>query len=88
MLTIDIRLNGDIIARANLVNESGLADISDYRLEWFESAEPALGIPLSQGSAIITGHRRRQSVWALVAKATVVMLGAMARLQEAKDARR
>lgn len=88
MLTVDIRLNGQIIARANLVNESELADVSDYRLEWFESAEPALGIPLSQGSAIITGHRRRQSLWALVAKATVVILRQMATLKEAKHEHR
>ena len=77
MLTIDIRLNDKTIARANLVKISALADTSDYQLEWFESAEPGLGIPLSVGNTKITGHRRRQSVWALVGKAVVTILDQM-----------
>lgn len=74
MLSIDIRLNGEIIGQAELVNTSGLADISDYRLTWTENSEPRLGIAYSHGEATIKAHRRRQSVWALVAKATVAIL--------------
>lgn len=78
MLTIDIRLNGKSIARANLVNLSNLADTSDYQLEWTEHAEPDLGIKGQAGLTRIIGHRRRQSAWALVAKATVAILNQLA----------
>lgn len=78
MLTIDIRLNGAIIAQAELVNASDLADLSDYRLTWVELSERKLGIQHSQGDATISGHRRRQSVWVLVAKATIAILDQMA----------
>lgn len=78
MLTIDIKLNGKTIAKADLVNISDLADTSDYRLQWVEGAEPKLGIEQAHGKAIIKGHRRRQSVWALVAKATVAILDQLA----------
>lgn len=78
MLTIDIRLNGRSIARAELVNQSNLADTSDYQLIWSESPEPDLGIIQGYGKATIKGHRRRQTVWALVAKATVAILDKLA----------
>lgn len=74
MLTIDVKLNGQTIAQAKVINASALADISDYEVLWSESPEPSLGIPGAGGSARIEGHRRRQSVWALVAKATVAIL--------------
>ena len=78
MLTIDIKLNGRTIAQADLTNLSGLADVSAYDLLWDEDAAPDLCIPESQGRALIKDHNRRQSVWALVAKAVVVILGQMA----------
>lgn len=78
MLTIDIRLNGLIIAHAKLVNRSALADVSDYEMVWGEHPAPDLGIDNAGGKATIKGHRRRQSVWALVAKATVAILDQLA----------
>lgn len=78
MLTIDIRLNGQIIATAGITNVSDLADVSDYQLRWSENGNPELGIARLQGLAAIKGHRRRQSVWALVAKATVAILDQLA----------
>lgn len=78
MLTIDIKLNGKIIATAGITNISELADVSDYQLRWSENGNPDLCIHRGQGLATITGHRRRQSVWALVAKATVAILDQLA----------
>ena len=75
MLTIDIRLNGKTIAQAELFNISGLADVSDYRLEWLEYSAPEVGITGTRGHTAILGHRRRQSVWALVGKTVVAILG-------------
>ena len=77
MLTIDIKVNGEIIAQARLANLSQRADISDYQVSWMERAEPSLGIAVSTGRALITGHRRRQSVWALVAKTVASILDQM-----------
>ena len=79
MLTIDVKVNGELIAQAQLVNVSELADISDYRMVWTEHAEPTLGIGGHGSSATITGHRRHQSVWALVAKASVEIIGQLIR---------
>ena len=78
MLTIEIKANDKTIAKAALINISDLADTSDYRLHWVEAAGPVLGIEQAHGKATIKDHRRRQSVWALVAKATVAILDHMA----------
>ena len=75
MLTIEIRLNGDKIATAELANVSDLADLSDYALSWEEREEIDLNIPRDSGELKIEGHRRRQTVWALVAKAAAAILG-------------
>jgi hypothetical protein len=75
MLTIEIRLNGDKIATAELANVSDLADLSDYALSWEEREEIDLNIPWDSGEMKIEGHRRRQTVWALVAKAAAAILG-------------
>jgi hypothetical protein len=74
MLTIEIRINGDKIATAELVNLSDLADISDYALSWEELEEIDLNIPWDGGDLRIEGHNRRQTVWALVAKAAAAIL--------------
>ncbi len=73
MLTIEIKLNGDTIATADLLNRSDLADISDYALSWEEREEIDLNIPWDSGELKIEGHRRRQTVWALVAKAAAAI---------------
>jgi hypothetical protein len=75
MLTIDIKLNSEIIAHAQLTNLSGQADISTYDLWWGEEGEADLGIPEQSGRALIKGHRRRQTVWVLVARTVEVILG-------------
>lgn len=78
MLSVDIKLNGKIIATAGITNVSELAEVSDYQLRWSENRNPELCIPQTQGLALIKGHRRRQSVWVLVAKAVVIILDKMA----------
>lgn len=66
MLTVSIAINGREVAKATVVNLSNLADISDYALLWSELASEETGMPERANTAKITGHHRRQSVWALV----------------------
>jgi len=75
MLTVDVKLNGRLIATAKLVNQSNLADVSDYSLVWDEQREDNLRITGDQGRTMIERHNRRQTVWALVARATAAILG-------------
>ena len=66
MLTIEVKLNGKLIAAAELTNLSGLADVSDYKLTWMEEGAPDLGIEASKGEDEFYGYRRKQSVWMMV----------------------
>lgn len=84
MLTVEVKLNGEVIAKAELVNLSGLADVSDYRLSWVEGAAPDLAIEMDHGKTAIEGHNRRQTVWALVAKAAAAILGQKVERMEGK----
>lgn len=82
MLTIEIKLNGRVVAEAAIENISDLAEVSDYRGRWAEHACPELGIEASTGAFRIRGHRRRQSAWALAAKAVEQVLGGLVALAE------
>ncbi|MDO9639675.1 MAG: hypothetical protein Q7J44_14135 [Pseudotabrizicola sp.] len=75
MLTVEVKLNGQIIAEATLQNESGLAHVSTYFCRWVEGPCDELGIPAASGRFLIKRHARRQSAWALVARAVVEILG-------------
>jgi len=77
MLTVEVKLNGELVAHAGLLNVSSLAELSDYEVHWAESSCPDLGIPSAGGTFTITAHRRRQTAWALVAKAVVGILDRM-----------
>jgi hypothetical protein len=73
-LTIDLVPGGfeparRTIATMRIANVSNLADISNYRIEATEGRNPPAGTPHRSASCEVTGHDRRQSVWALVAKA-------------------
>jgi hypothetical protein len=57
------------IASMTVGNVSDLADISDYRVDAMEGANPLTGDPSRSATCTIVGHDRRQSVWALLAKA-------------------
>jgi hypothetical protein len=77
MLTVEVRLNGQIVAAASIENVSALAEISDYRVSWAETEGPELGIAMDGGAFEIAGHRRRSTAWALVAKVVTGILGQM-----------
>lgn len=78
MLTVEVKLNGELVAHAGLLNVSDLADLSDYEVHWAESSCPELGIEGAGGTFTITAHRRRQTAWALVAKAVAGILDRLA----------
>jgi hypothetical protein len=76
MLVIRVELwpGGDerfktVLARAGIGNISNLADVSDYEIVASEGANPLTGTPAWKGRGLLHQHDRRQSVWALVAKA-------------------
>ncbi len=67
-LHVEVYVNNRLVARANVTNQSDLADISDYKFEKFELGARHLGIKPSTKRGFIEGHERRQSVWKLVEK--------------------
>jgi hypothetical protein len=84
MLTIEIKVNGEIVAEAHARNISDLADVSDYFVTWNDAGEAELAIPADYGKFVIKAHRRRQTAWALVAKVVERILGEMIGRGEAK----
>ena len=84
MLTVEVKLNGRLIGFAKLVNQSNLADVSDYSLIWTETGDAGLAIEAEEGRLRIEGHNRRQTVWALVAKAAAAILGQKVEWMEGK----
>jgi hypothetical protein len=73
-ITIDILPGGfaplrRTIATMRIANLSDLADCSNYRIETMEARNPLTGDPARSAACEVVGHDRRQSVWALVAKA-------------------
>jgi hypothetical protein len=64
------------IATMRVANLSDLADCSDYRVEVTEGRNPLTGDPQRSTACQVLGHDRRQSVWALVAKAAEAALKA------------
>jgi hypothetical protein len=57
------------IASMNVGNLSDLADVSDYQVDATEGANPVAGTPSRSTTCTVVGHDRRNSVWALIAKA-------------------
>lgn len=76
MLTIEVKINGRVIATASARNISNLAEVSDYFCTWTEEGSGEAGEETDYGKFQVSDHRRRQSVWALVAKIVVAVLGA------------
>lgn len=74
MLTVEVKLNGKVVAFATIRNVTHLRDISDYEVSWGEDAAPEIGVEHTGGNFEIKGHRRRQTAWALVAKVVVGVL--------------
>jgi hypothetical protein len=57
------------IASMRISNVSDLDDCSDYRVVAMEDANPLTGDPPRNAECMVVAHDRRQSVWALLAKA-------------------
>jgi hypothetical protein len=57
------------VAAMSIVNESDLADVSDYRVTAMESANPLTGTAPGFTYASVAAHDRRQRVWSLLRKA-------------------
>lgn len=66
MLTVEIKLNGKLIAGAKAANLSDLAPISDYAVEAVEAASEETGLQDFHRNFTVQNHKRRQSVWELV----------------------
>jgi hypothetical protein len=74
LITIDLLPGGHAsrrrtIASMQIGNTTNLADISDYRINAMEGANPLTGTPPRSATCTVTGHGRNQAVWVLVAKA-------------------
>lgn len=57
------------IGTLHVVNDSDLADVSDYRALAMELANPLTGRPPGIARFQVLAHARRQRVWALLARA-------------------
>lgn len=73
-VTVELHPGGYAGARRTLAtmrisNLSDLADLSDYRIESLEGANRLNGSPPRSSECVVSAHDRRQSVWALIARA-------------------
>lgn len=67
MLTVEIRLNGRMIAAARITNISELADFSDYTVETREDGFPEAGLPPGRADFTLRNFPRLASVWSIIA---------------------
>lgn len=68
MLTIEIKLNGQLIGGATALNTSPQAALSDYDVLVAEKGAEITGLGDFRANITIKQHRRRQTAWALVSK--------------------
>lgn len=68
MMIIEIWINDLLIAEAQALNVSKLAEISDYEVEAVSLESPVTGLLKQHHEFDIGEHPRVQSPWALVAK--------------------
>lgn len=90
MMTVEVKINGRLVANATARNLSDLADVSDYAITYAEAESDVSGIPAFHGHGSVLKHPRRQSVWALVRSlaeqaAAVASVSAAARNQLAGE---
>jgi hypothetical protein len=64
------------IGTMRISNASNLADISDYTIHCMEGANPLADTKPRHGSCTVENHDRRQSIWALIARAAEAALQA------------
>lgn len=58
------------IGSMRIANVSSLSDVSDYAIEAMEGANPLIGKLPCKVVCKVLAHDRRQSVWALLARAS------------------
>lgn len=66
MLTIEVRINEHLIAKARAVNVSDLAPVSNYAVIATSEASTLTGAQKMELHFDVNGHPRLQSAWALV----------------------
>lgn len=64
------------IASMRISNLSDLADVSDYRVEALERANPLTGDRPRRAECIVQAHARKQSLWALLQRACAEIMKA------------
>jgi hypothetical protein len=74
IITIDLVPGGyefycETIGSMRIANLSNLGDTCDYSVEVTEAANDLTGDPSWNGKCVVLAHDRRQSVWALMARA-------------------
>jgi hypothetical protein len=74
IVTIDLAPGGfaqrrRTIASMRIANVTRLADVSDYEVNVLEAANPLANTPPRNAGYCVKSHDRRQSVWALIARA-------------------
>ena len=57
------------VARMNIANISDLAAVSDYEIWASSDAHRPSGQPAFEASGKVVSHKRKDSIWVLVAKA-------------------
>lgn len=82
VFTIEIKVNGELVGGATVKNVSQLSDLSDYDVLVAEKGSAETGLGDFRADTKIAGHRRRQTVWALVQK--VAERAQELRLQESR----
>ena len=68
MMTIEVKINGRLIAAAKVMNVGTLHGLTDYTVSVGETASDQTGLGDYSAQHTINAHRRRQSVWALIEK--------------------
>ncbi|MGM5022188.1 hypothetical protein [Tardiphaga sp. 367_B4_N1_1] len=81
IITIDLVPGGyqsyrHTIGSMRIANLSNLADTSDYSIEVMEAANPLTGAKSRKAACAVRAHDRRQSVFALLAKACEAIMRA------------
>ena len=82
MLTIEVKVNGRLVGRAQLITRTNLSEVSDYSLEWSEAGGDVLLDGKAHGRTVIRDHRRKSGCWVLVARAAAAILGQKVKAME------
>jgi hypothetical protein len=75
VITVDLSPGGDesrrrTIGSMRIANLSDLTDICDYSVEVVEGANPVTGTKARKAACMVLAHDRKQTLWALLAKAS------------------